>query len=114
MSKKESKTKGTTTSSKAPESKDVFVAKSLSHKRANELRSLLMKSVKHVWVMVHTTTNPESFNVSIANEWGMTPSDDQKKLAMTLATGLESSSELDAEEVTEDQIIDISDEVTML
>lgn len=74
--------------------KESLLAKSLTHAKANELRSLLMKTVKHLWVLVKSTkTNSKDglFDVYIANEWGSAPTDEQRKLSMVLATGLHSS-----------------------
>lgn len=90
--------------------KEVLLVKSLSHKRANELRSVLTKQVRHVWVYVFETKKADEFDVYIANEWGGKPSITQQSIANELCKDFVPGNEY-IETIPEHEFVDITDEV---
>lgn len=88
-------------------SKEVLVAKNLLSTDADKLRSMLVKTVKHVWVLVKINKD-DTRNVFIANEWCGTPSEVQKNLAMAIAEGLAA----DREPITlrDDEFVEVTSE----
>ncbi len=91
-------------------SKEVLLVKSLSHKKANELRSILTKQVRNIWIYVFETKNPEEFDVHIGNEWGGKPTETQQALASELVKDF--LPETDSVETLRDhEFVDVTDEV---
>jgi len=90
--------------------KEVLLVKSLSHKRANELRSILTKNINHIWVLVFHTKVEHEFDVYIANEWGGKPSQNQLTEAQTFSNSFSVNSE-EPETLRDNDFIDVTDEV---
>lgn len=93
--------------------KEVLLANGLTHRRANELRSMLVKTVKHIWVLVFETTKVDNYDVYIANEWGGTPSKEQKELSMALATGF-IDEEQHVDTLRQEEYIDVTDDIQVV